>query len=192
MATNSLPFITAPVKATKKQIGNDVIGIVELPVLSSLKIGEVLATTELLEGTDAEGSKALVQVTRLAQRISNEQKMSITEAFAAIEASLLAENVSDEQQEIKAKYLEEFVELSQAYSNQGQTRILASVTSLIRHRLKRPGWTVEQTKELPSELVDQLFQFYESERLSGDPITGAPRTEDELKKSQPETVVASP
>ena len=192
MGTNSLPFLTAPAKATRKQIGNDVIGIVELPVLSSLKIGEVLTTTALLEGTDAEGSKALVQVTRLAQRISNEQKMSITEAFAAIEASLIAENVSDEQHEIKAKYLEEFIELSQAYSSQGQTRILASVTSLIRHRLKRPGWTVEQTKELPSELVDALFHFYESERLSGDPITGAPRTEEELKKSQPETVVASP
>ena len=192
MASNTLPFVTAPAKATKKQIGNEVIGIVEIPVLSSLKIGEVLTTTALLEGTDAEGSKALVQVTRLAQRISSEQKMSITEAFSAIEASLLAENVSNEQQELKAQYLEEFIELSQAYSSQGQTRILASVTSLIRHRLKRPGWTVEQTRELPSELVDELFQFYESERLSGDPISGAPRTEEDLKKSQPETVAASP
>ncbi|MDP6197439.1 MAG: hypothetical protein QGG29_08710 [Prochlorococcaceae cyanobacterium ETNP18_MAG_17] len=192
MASNSLPFVTAPAKATKQQIGNDVIGIVELPVLSSLKIGEVITTNALLEGTDAEGGKALIQVTRLAQRISTERKMSITEAFSAIEASLLSQEISEDQHQLKALYLEEFVELSQTYSTQGQTRIIASVTSLIRHRLKRPDWTMEQTRDLPNDLVDSLFQFYERERLSGDPIDGAPRTEEELKKSQPETVEASP
>jgi len=192
MASNSLPFVTAPVKATKQQIGNYAIGIVELPVLSSLKVGEVITTNALLEGTDAEGGKALIQVTRLAQRISTEQKMSITEAFSAIEASLLSQEISEDQHQLKALYLEEFVELSQTYSTQGQTRIIASVTSLIRHRLKRPDWTMAQTRDLPNELVESLFQFYESERLSGDPIDGAPRTEEELKKLQPETLEASP
>lgn len=178
-----LPFVVAPPKRKTQRIGSKETGILELPVLGSLTVAEVITVSDLTADTDA----AVVVAAKLAQRISAEQEISILEAFALVEAAAVGREMSEQQEAIRLRYLPEIAELTKTYIQRGRERMLASVTALIRCRLERPEWQLEQTKTLPQPLMDALFAFYEQERTAAEPDSVAPPSEEEIKKRPPGT-----
>lgn len=181
--TLDLPFVVAPPKRKTQRIGSKETGILELPVLGSLQVGEVITVSDLTGETDA----AVVVAAKLAQRISAEQDITILEAFALVEGAAVGREMSEQQEAIKLRYLPEIAELTKTYIQRGRERMLASVTALIRHRLERPEWGMEQTMTLPQPLMDALFGFFEQERTAAEPDSAAPPSEEEIKKQPPGT-----
>lgn len=181
--TLDLPFVVAPSKPKTKRIGTKATGILELPVLRSLQVAEVVAVSDLTTEQDP----AIVVAAKLAQRISAEQQISITEAYTLVEAAALGNELSAEQEALRIQYLPEISELTRCWVQRGRDRMLASVTALIRCRLDRPQWTMEDTGHLPQALMEGLFAFFEEERQAAEEPTGAPPSEEEIKKQPPGT-----
>lgn len=181
MSTLDLPFVVAPQKVKRQRIGTKATGVLELPVLGSLQVGEVITVSDL---TDEEES-SVVLAAKLAQRISAEQQISVSEAFALVEAAALGKEMGEEQDAIRLQYLPEVAALTKSWVERGRRRMLASVTALIQHRLERPEWTMAETVKLPQPLMEALFAFFEAERTAAEPDSAAPPSEDEIKKPLP-------
>lgn len=181
MSTLDLPFVVAPAKVKRQRVGTKATGIVELPVLGSLQVGEVITVSDLT-GDD---ESSVVIAAKLAQRISGEQEITISEAFALVEAAALGKDLAPEQDAIRLQYLPEVAELTKSWVERGRKRMLASVTALIQHRLERPGWSMADTVKLPQPLMEALFAFFEAERSAAEPDSYAPPSEEEIKKPQP-------
>ncbi len=180
--TLDLPFVTAPTKHKQRRVGTKATGILSIPIYGCLQVGEVAAASDL-----ADGDQAIVVGAKLAQRISVEQKISILEAFQVVEDAAIGRELSKEKASIRLKYLPEIAELTRIYINAGRERQIASVTALVRHRLDRPAWAMTDTAKLPQPLMEALYMLFEEERASGSDDSGAPPSEEELKKSQPGT-----
>lgn len=187
MNTLDLPFVVAPPKRKTQRIGTKATGILELPVLGSLQVAEVIDVSDLLSGEE----KGPVVAAQLAQRISAEQNISLLEAYTLVEQAAVGASLSAEQEALRLQYLSAIAELTQTYIHTGRKRMLASVTALIRHRLDRPHWSLEDTTKLGQPLMEALFSFFESERNAAEPVSAAPPSEEEIKKSQPGTGVHS-
>lgn len=181
--SSNLPFVIAPPKRSNQRVGSKETGVLELPVLGSLQVAEVITVSDLTGESDA----AVVVAAKLAQRISAEQEISILEAFALVEAAAVGRDMTPEQEAIKLRYLPEIAELTRTYIQRGRERMLASVTALVRHRLDRPDWEIADTMRLPQPLMDALFAFFEQERTSAEPDSVAPPSEEEIKKRRPGT-----
>lgn len=183
MSTLDLPFVVAPPKRKTERVGTKATGILELPVLGSLQVAEVIDVSDLLSGDE----KGPVVAAQLAQRISAEQEISLLEAYTLVEQAAVGQALSAEQEALRLQYLAEIAQLTQTYIHTGRQRMLASVTALIRHRLERPEWGVEQTKRLGQPLMEALFAFFERERTAAEAPSAAPPSEEEIKKSLPGT-----
>jgi len=178
-----LPFVVAPAKPKTKRIGSKATGILELPVLRSLQVAEVIAVSDLTTDQDP----AVVVAAKLAQRISAEQHITITEAYSLVESAALGHELSAEQEALRIEYLAEISELTRCWIQRGRDRMLASVTALIRCRLDRPDWSMDDTGRLPQALMEGLFAFFEEERQAAEEPNGAPPSEEEIKKQPPGT-----
>lgn len=181
MSTLDLPFVVAPAKRKSERIGTPATGILELEVHGSILVGEAIDIAELM----ADKEQAIVTASKLAERISVEQSISLLEAYSVVEGAAVGRQLSEPQLEIKAKYLEEITAMARAYIAQGQRRMQASVTALIRHRLDRPAWSLEDTAKLDQPLLEELYAFFERERSGEEPESAAPPSEEELKKRRP-------
>jgi hypothetical protein len=178
-----LPFVVAPTKRKSRRIGTKSTGILELPVLGSLQVAEVIAVSDLT----ADNDPAVVIAAKLAQQISAEQEISIAEAYALVEAAAVGSTLRAEQDAIRLKYLPQIAELTRSWIQRGRQRMLASVTALIQNRLDRPNWSSQDTLKLPQPLLDGLFAFFEEERQGEEPDSAAPPSEEEIKKQPPGT-----
>lgn len=178
MNTVDLPFVVAPLKRKTQRIGTKATGIVELPVLGSLQVCEVIDVSDLLAG----GEKGPVIAAKLAQRISAEHDISLLEAYTLVEQAAVGEKLSPEQETLRLQYLEPIAELTKSYVQTGRRRMIASVTALIRHRLDRPLWSPDNTLKLGQPLMEALFAFFESERTGAEPVNAAPPSEEDIKK----------
>ena len=183
MASLDLPFVVAPAKRKTQRLGTKATGILELEVHGSILVGEAIDIAELM----ADKEQAIVSAAKLAERISAEQSISLLEAYSVVEGAAVGRALSDPQLEIKARYLEEISAMARAYIAQGQRRMQASVTALIRHRLDRPAWSMDDTARLDQPLLEELYAFFERERSGGEEETAAPPSEQEIKKQRPGT-----
>jgi hypothetical protein len=181
--TLDLPFVVSPAKTKTRRIGTKATGILELPVLRSLQVAEVIAVSDLT----SENDPAIVTAAKLAQKISAEQSISLSEAYALVEAAALGQELSEAQEAFRIQYLAEIAELTKCWIQRGRDRMLASVTALIRCRLDRPQWSVDDTGRLPQALMEALFAFFEEERQAAEPDSAAPPSEEEIKKQPPGT-----
>ena len=148
MSTLDLPFVVAPQKVKRQRVGTKATGIVELPVLGSLQVGEVITVSDLT----GEDESSVVMAAKLAQRVSAEQQIPMSEAFALVEAAALGKELAPEQDAIRLQYLPEVATLTKSWVERGRKRMLASVTALIQHRLDRPEWTMAETVKLPQQI----------------------------------------
>jgi hypothetical protein len=185
--TLDLPFAVAPAKTKLVEIGTKQTGILKLPSYGSLLVGETITVTDLLGDSEA----PIVASARLAQRIAGEQEVSLVEAFDLINLAIGGGELSADQERIRIAYLQELVELTKAFIDNGTRRKQAAVTALLRHRADRPEWALEATTQLPTLLFEQLFEFYERERQAADPDSGEPASEEAIKKQPPGTTNAA-
>ena len=178
-----LPYVVAPAKRKTRRIGSKATGILELPIYQSLLVGESSDFSDLC----GEGTRPMVTASKLAQRISGEQEISLLEAYTLVEAAATGRPLSEEQLQLKVLYYGEITEVAKALIADGNRRIQAGVTALIRHRLDRPAWSLDDTAKLEKVQLDALWSFWLEESEGGEPVDATPPSEEEIKKPQPGT-----
>ena len=178
LKTLDLPFVVAPAMREKKKLGNSVTGIVEVPVFGCLTVGEVVTLSELT----AQNESAVVVGAKLAEKISIENEISLLEAFALVEDAAIGRDLEEKQDQIRIKYLAEIAEITRLYIEKGREKMIASVTTLIKHRLDRPSWTNKDTLKISQSMLDILFEFFEEEKNQGIEVDHTPPKEEDIKK----------
>lgn len=178
--SSTLPFIQPPKAHELRKVGNDATGILEIPVLGGLTVGESASITELL----AMEQSSFVEGARVADAIAKEESISITEAFNLIEAAISGKQLEPDAQLIRLRHAARIEQVAGIYAKAGQRSLEATVTAIIRHRLKLPDWSSSDTKELPRALFNELWALAQAEQeAENQPVK--PHSEEELKKPLP-------
>ena len=175
-----LPFITPPAAPTKRRVGNERCGILELEVRGGLTVGESATIAELLAGEQS----SFVRGAQIADAIAKEESLSLTEAFQIIESAINGQVLEPEADAIRERHHERIQALAAAYALAGQRNMEATVTGLLRCRCNLPSWTMEDTRNLDAVLFEEIWQLAQDEQLAED-MPSAPPSEDDLKKPQP-------
>lgn len=177
----ALPFIQAPKARELRQVGNEATGILEVPILGGLTVGESATITELL----AMEQSSFVAAAKVADAMAKEESITITEAFSLIEAAIGGRELEPDAELIRLRHASRIEQVAGIYAKAGQRSLEATVTAMIRHRLNLPDWSPADTKALPRALFNELWQLAQAEQeAENQPPT--PHTEDEIKKQLPE------
>jgi hypothetical protein len=177
-----LPFITPPATPTKRRVGNERCGVLELEVRGGLTVGESATIAELLAGEQS----SFVRGAQIADAIAKEESLSLTEAFQIIESAISGRNLEPEADAIRIKHATRIEEVAVVYAKAGQRNIEATVTGMIRSRCSLPDWTLEDTRNLDKALFDGIWQLAQEEQTA-EAMPSNPPSEDDLKKPQPVT-----
>ena len=176
-----LPFVVAPRQVELRRVGNYTAGVLEIPVLGGITVGEAGVTSELL----AMEQSSFVAGARMADAIAKEEGITLTEAFHIIECAVGGRELEPKADEIRTKHAERIEQVARVYTNAGRRNIEATVTALIRCRLNLPTWSLDDTRTLHESLFNDLLALVREEQDAED-LPSQPITEDELKKPQPE------
>lgn len=177
-----LPFIQPPKERELKRVGNEATGILEVPVLGGLTVGESATISELL----AMEQSSFIAGAKVADAIAKEENISINEAFSLIESAIAGRTLEPDANEIRLRHATRIEQVAGIYSKAGQRSLEATVTAMIRHRLNLPDWSLDDTKGLPRALFNELWKLAQAEQdAENQPPT--PHSEEELKKPLPET-----
>lgn len=177
-----LPFVQAPAPVQKRRVGTTITGILEIPVLGGLTVDESDTITELLDNTPA----PLIPAAKLADAISISEEITISEAFKIIQDSLNNRDMEPAANAIRLKYADRIEAMAKLMNASSRLNTVATVTALIRHRLDRPTWSMEETRKLPGPLIEGIYGLSLDEQ-EAENLPSSPRTDEELKKPQPAT-----
>ena len=173
-----LPYVTPPQAQPPRRIGNAASGIIEVPVLGGLTVEESDAVAELL--TDE--PSAFVAGAELAAAIAAAEGCKIEKAFQIVERGISGTINDDPKAEaLRLKHAARIDAVATVYQRAGAQNAAACATAIIRYRLDRPAWTLEQTRKLPRLLQEGLWQLVRDEQDAERP-PAEPITEDDLKK----------
>lgn len=175
----SLPFLQAPVKASKRVVGNEASGTLEVPVLGGLTVAESATIQELL----AKDQSTFVKAAQNADAIAKAEGVTLVEAFELVEAAVAGRELEPEAKAMKLRHAARMEEIGQVLRSAGERTRQATVTALIRHRLGMAEWGMEDTQGLHRKLFDELYRLAEDETVTED-LPSKPRTEEELGKPQ--------
>lgn len=173
----SLPFVKAPKARPTRQVGNDDTGILEMAVYGGLTVGESASITHQLSGQQSSFEKGA----QIAEAISKQEGISLTEAFSIIEASIAGRELEAVAEAIRTKHLDAIFEVGRVYAEAGERNMQATVTALIQSRCDRPAWSPEDTKKLPRALFNDIWDLAQDE-IEAEDNPSAPATEEELGK----------
>jgi hypothetical protein len=173
----SLPFVQPPVTPQHRRLGTPASGILEMPVLGGLTVGESATIAELL----ANEQSSFVRGAQIADAIAKAEEISISEAFNIIESAISGRDLEPLAEEIRTRHALEIQDVAQVYAAAGQRNMTATVTALIRWRCKLPEWTTQDTCELHRALFDAIWQLAQEETDS-EALPAEPPTEEELGK----------
>lgn len=176
----TLPFIQPPQARELRRVGNNATGILEVPVLGGLTVGESATISELL----AMEQSSFVVGARIADAIAKEEEISLSEAFSLIEAAISGKTLEPAADLIRLRHAARIEEVAAVYSRAGQKSLESTVTAIIRHRLNLPQWSVQDTKGLPRALFNELWKLAQEEQ-DAENQPAAHHTEEEIKKPQP-------
>ena len=176
-----LPYAVAPRQHPPRRVGTLDSGVLDIPVLGGLTVDESTTIRQLL----ADDVSAFVQGAQLSDAIAQAEGISQPEAFAIIEEVMAGKRLEGQAEAIRLKYAERLEGLAAVYTSAGQRNIEASITAIIRHRLNRPGWTLEATRKLPRVLLQDIWQLVMDEQAAEKLPANKP-TDDDLKKQRPE------
>lgn len=182
---SKLPFVVAPRKPETRRVGNEVSGVLELPVLGGITVGEAAVTSELL----AMEQSSFVTGARIADAIAKEESITLSEAFHIIESAVSGRELEPKAEEIRTKHAERIEEVARVYTAAGQRNMEATVTALLRCRLDLKDWSLEDTRTMSRKLFEDIWALAREEQDAED-ISSAPVTEEELKKPQPAATTA--
>ena len=166
-----LPFKLAPEVATK-EIGNERCGILVFPVYQDLTVSEAA----WLASQNAE-TNAFTYTSKLALKISKVENIEPLDAHAFV-AKVLAMSMgaqaelTQQEESMTIKYVGELEECAIKVIDISLNQQNMLVTALIKSRLDgMQDWTVEDTKNMSSELVELIFKFAQQEKNHGEPIS---------------------
>jgi hypothetical protein len=172
-----LPFITPPAAPTKRRVGNERCGILELEVRGGLTVGESATIAELLAGEQS----SFVRGAQIADAIAKEESLSLTEAFQIIESAINGQALEPEAETIRVKHLDRIEEVRRVFALSSRRDREATVTALIRSRCAQPAWTLENTQGLDQVLFDEIWLLAQEEQDAED-LPATPASEADLKK----------
>jgi hypothetical protein len=177
---SKLPFVVAPRKPEIRRVGNAASGILEVPVLGGITVGEAAVASELL----AMEQSSFAAGARLADAIAKEENISISEAFHIIESAVFGRELEQTADTIRLRHIGRIEDIAKIYTASGQRNMEATVTALLRCRLNLRDWSLEDTRTMHRSLFDDLWALVQEEQQAED-LSSPPVSEDDLKKPQP-------
>jgi len=157
----------APAAPVTRLIGNERVGIIEVPVLGGLTLEEDETIAEI---TDA-ASDVVVLAAQKAQAIALAEKISDVEAYRIIEDSVFARTLEDEAHSIALRHAEGIAAVGSAYKEMGTLRRRAVVTAILRHRLGEPNIPAGFPRVLFDALAALAEEEQAAEKLPSEPMT---------------------
>ncbi len=173
----TLPFVQSPPSHSTRRLGTPASGILEMPVIGGLTVYESAIISEML----ASERSAFVTGAAAADVIAKVEEVSLTEAFQIIEKAVMGRPLEGDADQIRIRHAERISEVARVYSKAGQANMEATVTALIRCRLKVPEWTVEDTRGLHKALFDAIWELAQEEQAA-EQMPASPPTEEDLGK----------
>lgn len=177
-----LTFVSAPAQTKTRRLGTPASGIIEMSELGGLTVDEADTIQELL----AMEQSSFVKGAQIADAIAKEEKISVSEAFNIIEASISGRKMESAADEVRCRHAARIEEVAKVYTSAGARNIRATVTALIRHRQNLPDWSMADTGTLPKALRDAIWELAQDEQTAED-MPASPPTEEKLGKPQPDT-----
>jgi len=172
-----LPFVTAPKPAVVRKIGTPASGIIEVEQRGGLTVGESATVSELLALEDS----AFVKGAQIADAIAKEEQISLSEAYGIIESAISGRALEEQAQAIRLRHAGQIEQVARVFAAAGQRNMEASVTAIIRSRLQRPEWSMDDTRKMDRVLFNGLWQLVLEEQAAED-LQVEPVTEEELGK----------
>jgi len=163
----------APAAPETRLIGNQRVGVIEVPVLGGLTIEEDETIAEL---TDA-ANDVVVLAAQKAQAIALAESISDVEAYRIIEDSVFHRTREEAAQGIAIRHADGIAAVGAAYREMGSLRRRATVTALLRHRLGEQSIPAG----FPRLLFDGLAALAEEEQLA-EKLPAEPMTAEALGK----------
>ena len=176
----TLPFVQAPEAPTLRRLGTAASGILEMPVLGGLTVGESAVVSELL----AAEQSAFVKGAQIADAIAKAEEISISEAFSIIESAISGKALEAEAEAIRTRHAAQIEQVARVYASAGQRNMEATVTALIRCRCNLSDWAVEDTRQMHRALFNAIWALAQEEQ-EAEAMPNEPPTEAELGKQQP-------
>lgn len=174
----SLPFVQKPAATATRRCGTPASGILEFPVLGGLTVGESAVITQLLTSEQS----SFVKGAQMADVIAKSEKISLSEAFAVIEAAISGKQLEPDADLIRIRHAAEIEEVARVYAKAGQANMTASVTALIRCRLGMGEWELADTEQLHRALFNDIWQLAQDEQAAEDQPTASLPDEEVLGK----------
>lgn len=172
-----LPFVQAPEAPAVKRLGTPASGVLEMPVLGGFTVGESSLISELL----ASEQSAFVAGAQIADAIAKAESISISEAFAIVEAAISGREQEEAAEVIRVRHADAIQKVARVYMLAGQRNMTATVTALVRYRLNMPQWGVEDTNKMHRALFHAIWELAQEE-TSAEAMPAEPPTEEELGK----------
>lgn len=176
----ALPYVEAPPQHAPRRVGNAATGTLEIPVLGGLTVDEGDTIAELLDNQQT----AFVRAAQLADVIAQAEEITHAEAFSLVEDAVSGVPLEPKAEEIRLRYAEQIEEVGRVYSADGRRSMAASVTAIIRHRLNRPEWGLEDTRALPRALTTDIWELVLDEQKA-ERTPSTPPDEEVIKKQPP-------
>ena len=176
----SLPFVQPPAAVKTRRLGNEASGILEMPVLGGMTVGESSQITTALLGEQS----AFVKAAQIADLIAQGEGISLSEAFAVIEEAIAGEPAEGEAKRIRDAYAEQIQAVARIYTLSGQANMEATVTAMIVCRCGLDDWTVKDTRKMNPALFRDIWELAKEEQKA-EASPSAPPSEEELGKRQP-------
>lgn len=178
-----LPFVQLPAPTSTRRIGNATSGIVEVEVRGGLTVGESAIIAELL----AAETSSFVKGAQIADAISKEESISLTEAFQIIEGAISGKQLEPKADAIRLKHASRIEEVARCYAAAGQRNLEATVCALIRSRCSGcEQYSLDDVRQLHKILFEGFWQLAQDEQAAED-LPSNPPTEEELGKRQQAT-----
>lgn len=176
----TLPFVQAPEAPTLRRLGTPASGILEMPVLGGLTVGESAVVSELL----AAEQSAFVKGAQIADAIAKAEEISISEAFSIIESAISGKALEADAEAIRTRHAAQIEQVARVYASAGQRNMEATVTALIRCRCSLSDWEVEDTRQMHRALFNAIWALAQEEQ-EAEAMPNEPPTEEELGKPLP-------
>ncbi|MBD2005615.1 MULTISPECIES: hypothetical protein [Cyanophyceae] len=181
-----LPFKITP-KQNTKLVGDEASGVLEIPVLGGLKVGEQIAVDEAIRSLP----NTFAEASRLAVKVDAEQELGdLLFAFDIVatpsweeyqkeeieilqsEGKLSPKEAQKRQSELEAKakifrqcrirYAPDILALNANSEQAGRAKQLAAVSAILAHRVD-DSWTTEDSKDLSDALFQKIWEFAQDE-----------------------------
>ena len=172
----ALKFVTPPAAAEVRRIGDEQVGVIEVPVRRGLTVTESDFVADLMD----EVEPVYVAKAKAADAIATSEKISRVEAMAVIDALLDGEQLEDDAKLISERHEELLLQVASQFRKYVRFYRRAVVSALIRYRLGDTEWEKTMTT-LDPVLFDGLYQLATEEQVA-DQGDAEPPTEEELGK----------